>query len=95
MTHRSVSDVFDPAVEERGLPEHGRHVGRVIQVKVGRREVSIQKYGVADTLKCKETKFICGQRLLWHSCCIQCDQIGRFFMVLADMVSIKSSPNAW
>ena len=25
----------------------------------------------------------------------QCDQIGRFFKVLGDMASIKSSPNAW
>ena len=26
---------------------------------------------------------------------IQCDQIGRFLNVFGDMVSIKSSPNAW
>ena len=26
---------------------------------------------------------------------VQCDQIGRFLIVLGDMVSIKSSPNTW
>ena len=33
-----------------------------------------------------------GRDSLWYS---QCDQIGRFLKDLGDMVSIKSSPNAW
>ena len=31
----------------------------------------------------------------WREREIQCDQIGRILKVLDDMVSIKSSPNAW
>ena len=49
MAHRSVPDVLHPAVEEGRLAEHGRHVGRVVEVEVRRRKIALKKDGVPDT----------------------------------------------
>jgi len=56
VTHRSVPNVLHPAVEEGRLAEHGRHVGRVVEVEVRRRKITLKKDGITDA--CQKSEVI-------------------------------------
>ena len=58
MAHRSVPDVLHPAVEKGRLAEHGRHVGRVVEVEVRRRKIALKKDGIADTYQNKLLSYL-------------------------------------